>query len=61
VRALAEEIQRTRRRSNALEHVLIPDLEETQKVIASSIEEMARSEISRLMKVKEMLLERRDV
>jgi V/A-type H+/Na+-transporting ATPase subunit D len=58
VRALSEEIQKTRRRANALEHVLIPDLQATKKIISSSIEEMARSDVSRLMKVKQMLLDR---
>ena len=58
VRALAAEVQRTRRRANALEYVLIPDLTETRRIISSHLEEMARSDISRLMKVKQMLLER---
>jgi len=58
IRALAAEIQKTRRRSNALEHVLIPDLQTTRKYIADRLEEIARSDISRLMKVKQMLLER---
>jgi len=58
VRALAEEVQRTRRRANALEYVLIPDLSDTRKSIADRLEELARSDISRLMKVKQMLLER---
>jgi len=58
VRALAAEVQKTRRRSNALEHVLIPDLQESRKYIADRLEEIARSDISRLMKVKQMLLER---
>ena len=58
VRALAEEIQKTRRRANALEYVLIPDLRSARKSITSRLEELARSEISRLMKVKQMLLER---
>jgi len=58
VRALCAEVQRTRRRANALEYVLIPDLREMRKFIADHLEEMARSDISRLMKVKEMLLER---
>lgn len=58
VRALAHEIQRTRRRANALEYVLIPDLRDARKSISSRLEEIARSDISRLMKVKEMLLAR---
>ena len=58
VRALAAEIQRTRRRANALEYVLIPDLRDARVTISSHLEELARSDISRLMKVKQMLLER---
>ena len=58
VRAIAEEVQRTRRRTNALEHILIPDLTEARKYITDHLEEIARSDISRLMKVKQMLLER---
>ncbi len=58
IRALAEDVQKTRRRSNALEYILIPDLSETRKSIADRLEELARSDISRLMKVKQMLLER---
>jgi len=60
VRALTAEVQRTRRRANALEYVIIPDLRDTRKMIASRLEELARSDISRLMKVKEMLLARED-
>ena len=58
VRALGAEIQKTRRRANALEYILIPDLWETRKSIAGRIEEITRSDVSRLMKVKQMLLER---
>ena len=58
VRAISAEIQKTRRRANALEYVLIPDLRDARKQISNRLEEIARSDISRLMKVKEMLLER---
>lgn len=58
VRVISAEVQKTRRRANALEYVLIPDLTHARKHISSHLEEMARSDISRLMKVKEMLLER---
>ena len=58
VRALAAEIERTRRRANALEYVVIPDLRDTRKRIISHLEEMARSDVSRLMKVKQMIVER---
>ena len=58
IRAVAEEVQKTRRRANALEYVLIPDLRDARKSITSRLEEIARSDVSRLMKVKEMLVER---
>lgn len=52
---LAVEIERTRRRVNALEYVLIPDLEETMKYIYMKLTEQERSGITTLMVVKEML------
>lgn len=55
VEALAEEIEKTRRRVNALEYVLIPDLKETIKYITMKLSEMERSNLSRLMRVKEMV------
>lgn len=58
VRALSEEIQKTRRRANALEYVLVPDLARAKKEISGRLEEIARSDVSRLMKVKQMLVER---
>jgi len=60
VRALCAEVEKTRRRANALEYVLVPDLSEARKIIAGRLEEMARSDTSRLMKVKQMLLEREE-
>lgn len=58
VMLLAEEIEKTRRRVNALEHVMIPEQEETIKYIVAKLDEDERSNTSRLMKVKEMVLER---
>jgi V-type ATPase, D subunit len=55
---LASEIEKTRRRGNALEHVLIPRLEETIRYIAMKLEENDRSSRTRLMKVKDMMLEK---
>ena len=56
IRLLAREIEKTRRRVNALEYVLIPQLQESIKFIKTKLDEMERSNISRLMKIKEMLV-----
>ncbi len=53
---MAAEIERTRRRVNSLEHVMIPRYEATIKYIAMKLEENDRSSRTRLMKVKDMLL-----
>jgi V/A-type H+-transporting ATPase subunit D len=54
---LAEEIEKTRRRVNALEHVMIPQMEEQIKFITMKLDENERSSQVRLMKVKDMMLE----
>ena len=54
---MAAEIEKTRRRVNALEHVMIPQLEEDIKYIAMKLDENERSSQIRLMKVKDMMLE----
>lgn len=53
---MAAEIEKTRRRVNALEHVLIPSLRATIKEITSKLDEADRSNRARLMKVKDMLM-----
>lgn len=51
---LADEIEKTRRRVNALEHMIIPQLEETISYIQMKLEENERSNIIRMMKVKDL-------
>jgi len=53
---LAVEIEKTRRRVNALEHVMIPQYQETIKYITMKLDENERSTTTRLMKVKDMML-----
>ena len=54
---MADEIESTRRRVNALEYRTIPDLEETIRYIRMRLEEEDRSTITRLLKIKEMIAE----
>lgn len=54
---LAEEIEKTRRRVNALEYVMIPQLTETIKYITMKLDENERGNLTRLMKVKDMMIE----
>ena len=53
---MADEIEKTRRRVNALEHVLIPRYQETIHFITMKLEENERSSRARLMKVKDMMV-----
>jgi V/A-type H+-transporting ATPase subunit D len=52
---MADEIERTRRRVNSLEYVMIPELVETIRSITMKMDENERSNLTRLMKVKDML------
>ena len=54
---LAQEIEKTRRRVNALEHVMIPQLVMTIKSIRMKLDENERGSLTRLMKVKDMMIE----
>ena len=53
---MAAEIEKTRRRVNALEHVMIPEAEGNIKMIKMKLDEGERSSQIRLMKVKDMML-----
>ena len=55
---LAEEIEKTRRRVNALEYVMIPELESNIKYISMKLEENENATKVRLLKVKEMVLQK---
>ena len=56
---IAEELQKVRRRVNALEHIFIPRLEETINYISMQLEEMERENITRLMKIKDIVRKNR--
>ena len=55
---MADEIEKTRRRVNALEYMTIPQLQETIRYIRMKLDENERSSLTRLMKVKSMIAER---
>lgn len=57
IRRLGREIERTRRRVGALEHVLIPELEQAQRRIRMQLEENDRANNTRLLKVKDLVLQ----
>lgn len=54
---MAAEIEKTRRRVNALEHVMIPETQESIRYITMKLDENDRATTTRLMKVKDMLLQ----
>lgn len=54
---LTRDIEKTRRRVNALEYVMIPQLEETIRYITMKLDENERGNTTRLMKIKDMMLE----
>ncbi len=54
---MAGEIEKTRRRVNALEHIMIPEMQDKIKYITMKLDENERSTQIRLMKVKDMMLE----
>ena len=55
---LAGEIEKTRRRVNALEYVMIPQLEKNIKFIKMKLDENERGNITRLMKTKDIIAKR---
>ena len=55
VELLADEIEKTRRRVNALEYRRIPDLEDTVRFITMKLEEMARDALVSVMRIKKMI------
>ena len=54
---LADEMEKTRRRVNALEHVMIPEMQESIRYITMKLEDNERGNTTRLMKVKDMMME----
>jgi len=55
IQLIAAELEKTRRRVNALEYILIPSLEETIRYISDRLSELERANATRLMKVKEIV------
>ena len=58
IELISAEIEKTRRRVNALEYMTIPQLKETIKYIRMKLDENERSATTRLMKVKSMIEQR---
>ena len=54
---LAQDIEKTRRRVNALEYVVIPEMQRNIRYISMKLDENERGNITRLMKVKDMVLQ----
>lgn len=59
IELLSVEIEKTRRRVNALENVMIPNYQDTIKYIQTKLDEDERASLTRLMKVKEMIIEKK--
>jgi V/A-type H+-transporting ATPase subunit D len=57
---LSAEIEKTRRRVNTLENILIPDYTDSISYITMKLEESERSTTSRLMKVKDMMISQKN-
>jgi len=55
---LAEEIEKTRRRTNALEHIKIPEIEKSIHFINQRLEEQSRDAVVNTMRVKAMIIEK---
>jgi V/A-type H+-transporting ATPase subunit D len=55
IELLSKEIEETRKRVNALEHVLIPHLEDEVKYIQTKLDEVERSHIASLMRIKDLI------
>ena len=55
IELVAAEIEKTRRRVNALEYILIPQQEEAIRYIEGKLDELERANIIRLMKIKQLL------
>lgn len=56
IQLMAEEIEKTRRRVNALEYVQIPTLQDTIRSIIMKLDENERGNLARLMKIKDMMI-----